>query len=180
MTFKTLVATGTFAALFGTSALAADQAVLDQIVQDLAAQGYQHIEIVNAPNRVRVEAYGPNGSIEQTYDGQGTVLTEAPGSGTGSGTGTGTGMGSGTGTGSGTGMGSGSSTSSDDDPNDDQSDDQSDDSVDENDHDSSPDHTQTRTQTRENDDDDHHQAGTRTQTRSQNHDGGGHRGGDDD
>lgn len=76
MKTKTYFAAGIFAALFGSAAHAASDEVLAQIIQDLTDQGYQRIEIKNAPDWVKVEAYGPDGSLEQFYDGLGQLRRE--------------------------------------------------------------------------------------------------------
>lgn len=71
-----ILATGTLAALLATTALAATDDVINAITQDLVAQGYTRIHVLNDGNTVRVEASGPNGSLERIYDGAGTVVRE--------------------------------------------------------------------------------------------------------
>jgi len=76
MKFRALFAATSLAAVLGSVAVAASDEVLNQIVKDLAAQGFSHIEIKNAPDWVKVEAYGANGALEQVYDGQGNLIRE--------------------------------------------------------------------------------------------------------
>jgi len=76
MKFRALFAATSLAAVLGSVAVAASDEVLNQIIKDLAAQGYSHIEIKNAPDWVKVEAYGTNGTLEQVYDGLGNLIRE--------------------------------------------------------------------------------------------------------
>lgn len=74
-----ILAAGTLAGMVATSALAATDAVVNQIAQELAAQGYTKIHIVNHNGKVEVEATGPNGRIEATYDNSGNVVSSSNG-----------------------------------------------------------------------------------------------------
>jgi hypothetical protein len=76
MSFKSFLLAGVAAGIFATPVLAVSQDTLDGIIADLSSQGYARIEIVNGPNSVKVEAYGPNGKLERYYNADGTVARE--------------------------------------------------------------------------------------------------------
>ncbi|MAM60376.1 hypothetical protein [Maritimibacter sp. UBA3975] len=59
-----------------TGASAAPQDTINEIVQGLAGEGFTRVEIMNRPNSIKIEAHGPNGSVERVYDGNGAVLRE--------------------------------------------------------------------------------------------------------
>lgn len=93
MNFRNIFAIGSFAALVTTGAWAVDQSVIDKLTAELAAQGYTHLKLHVGPNRVFVEANGPNGGTELLYDGNGSVLSEGFGDRSGAGSGGGSGSG---------------------------------------------------------------------------------------
>jgi len=157
MNIRALLAGSTFAALLAVPAFSATDEVINQIVQTLAAQGYQRIEIVNAQNRVKVEAWGPDGKVEQVYDGQGVLVREQMHDGET--------------------LAAGGPSAQDDDSADDQSDDSMDDQDDDDSASSDNDHgDQSRDRVRDSSSDDDHE-----QSRDRNRDGGnGGKHGDDD
>ena len=61
---------------FGGAALALDQATIDAIAGELAAQGFTKLEVRIGPNGTKVEAYGPDGELERFYDGAGNLIKE--------------------------------------------------------------------------------------------------------
>ena len=72
--FATISAT---ALLLGTSSLAqTSDPVLDDIVADLAAEGYSRIEVKRSPSGYKIEATGAPGKIEQVYDAEGNLKSE--------------------------------------------------------------------------------------------------------
>ncbi|MGB8622430.1 MAG: hypothetical protein WCD16_06405 [Paracoccaceae bacterium] len=79
MKIRTFLAMSATAALMSTAALAqssSNDPVIDQIVADLSGQGYTHIEIKRGTDRIRVEARGPDGSVEAVYDASGAPLSQ--------------------------------------------------------------------------------------------------------
>lgn len=69
------------AILAGGMAMAAPQDTINEIIDGFAGQGYTHIQIQNGVNRIKVEAQGPNGSLERTYDANGNIIREESHSG---------------------------------------------------------------------------------------------------
>lgn len=73
MNFKTFLFAAAATALTSTAALSVGQDVIDQITSDLASQGYTRIVVRNMSNTVKIEAYGPNGTLERLYRADGSV-----------------------------------------------------------------------------------------------------------
>ncbi len=57
-------------------ASAAPQDTINEIVKGLAGEGFTRVEIKNRLNGVKIEAHGPNGSVERIYDGNGVLMKE--------------------------------------------------------------------------------------------------------
>lgn len=57
-------------------ATAAPQDTINEIVKGLAGEGFTRVEIKNRLNGVKIEAHGPNGSVERIYDGNGVLMKE--------------------------------------------------------------------------------------------------------
>ena len=57
-------------------ATAAPQDTINEIVKGLAGEGFTRGEIKNRLNGVKIEAHGPNGSVERIYDGNGVLMKE--------------------------------------------------------------------------------------------------------
>ena len=76
MKLKPFLAMTATAALLSSTALAQRDAVIQSIVDDLVARGYSHIEIKRSPGRIKVEARGAEGEIEQVYDTDGALRKE--------------------------------------------------------------------------------------------------------
>lgn len=57
-------------------ATAAPQDTINEIVKGLAGEGFTRVEIKNRLNGVKIEAHGPNGSVERIYDGNGVLVKE--------------------------------------------------------------------------------------------------------
>jgi hypothetical protein len=76
MTIKTFAFAAVTTGLLASPVLAVSQDMLDGIISDLSGQGYTRLEIVNSPQSVKVEAYGPNGKLERVYRADGTIARE--------------------------------------------------------------------------------------------------------
>ncbi|WP_421701629.1 hypothetical protein [Aliiroseovarius sp.] len=70
-----LVMTAT-AALLSSTALAQQDPVVQDIVDGLVERGYTHIEVKRGIGRIKVEATGTTGEIEQVYDTDGNLRKE--------------------------------------------------------------------------------------------------------
>lgn len=57
-------------------ATAAPLDTINEIVKGLAGEGFTRVEIKNRLNGVKIEAHGPNGSVERIYDGNGVLMKE--------------------------------------------------------------------------------------------------------
>ncbi|MEJ2028834.1 MAG: hypothetical protein P8X66_02985 [Maritimibacter sp.] len=84
-----ILAAGTVAGLFASTAFAASDAVINSVAQQLAAQGYTKIHVVNSGTGMQIVASGPNGQLQANYDNTGNQLSSSTGAGTGTTGGTG-------------------------------------------------------------------------------------------
>jgi hypothetical protein len=85
MKLKSLLLASACSFGIGGAAVAFDQAMIDSIASELAAQGYTKLEVKIRPNGAKIEAYGPNGELERTYDNEGKLVKEERSDGQGGG-----------------------------------------------------------------------------------------------
>ncbi|MEJ2000378.1 MAG: hypothetical protein P8X77_03160 [Maritimibacter sp.] len=74
-----ILAAGTVAGLFASTAFAASDAVINSVAQQLAAQGYTKIHVVNSGTGMKIVATGPNGQLQANYDNTGNQLSSNAG-----------------------------------------------------------------------------------------------------
>ncbi|MZR13376.1 hypothetical protein GQE99_10140 [Maritimibacter sp. DP07] len=75
MHIKRFFFASTAAAVIGSTALAVDQAVIDDIIAQLPA-GVTNVHITHSDSRVEVEAVGPDTTYEFVYDAAGNKVKE--------------------------------------------------------------------------------------------------------